>query len=123
MSITLVQKDIDDAVNAMCDAAQIDYDGQMKFEKDLRDQVIAFILALNKNYEREQQYQGLWKKDEVSEIGAMVSHKGKRLQQVEFIDSPERVDSTVDDALDAINYAAFAARKAHYSAVANNIVP
>lgn len=114
--------DVEGAFQAMCDAAQLPMEAQM--DKNYEEQVIAFILALNKNYEREQTYKGLWRKDSIEEIGQHLVHKGKRMEMHSAsMENPPNaaltvghLDEATDDALDAINYGAFIARKVHYAA-------
>lgn len=123
MSLVLREDAVDMAVVAMCNAAGIpgsELPGNTV--KNLRHQVIAFVLALNKNYEREQTYKGLWKQDSLEELGQHLVHKGKRMAvheiEIDAEPSEAEIEAATDDAIDAINYAAFCARLVHYAALA-----
>lgn len=130
--LVLDQDALDRATREMCEAAQVPV--QILTEaalKDMREQVTAFVLALNKNYEREKTYKGLWKQDTIEELGQHLVHKGKRMSahnehmgaQGWFPGSSVEAahNDATDDAIDVINYGAFIARKVHYSASDNGM--
>jgi hypothetical protein len=121
--ITLDKVEVDNAVVAMCAAAQLPLSALE--DPRYKDQVTAFVLALNKNYEREQTYDGLWRQYGLTDCANNAKSKSVRLAHhgttIGHIDGPhgealQRLhDDAEDDALDLINYGAFCARLIHES--------
>ena len=119
--LTLDQKLVDEATDSMLKATGKGRGATAT--KDVREQVIAFILALDKNIEREETYHGMWKHDDLTDLSALIAHKAKRLANAQdhLLDGHGGAnlpvhDTATDDALDIINYSAFCSRLVHYSA-------
>lgn len=122
-ALTLDKQDVDDAVRCMCNAAQLPDDALT--DPRYKYQVTAFILALRKNFEREQTYNGLWRQYGLDDCASNAKSKAVRLKHHgDVIDDAivngdgERSLADIktdaeDDALDLINYGAFCARLIH----------
>jgi hypothetical protein len=122
--ITLDKVEVDNAVVAMCAAAQLPLSALE--DPRYKDQVTAFVLALNKNHEREQTYDGLWREYGLTDCANNAKSKALRLAHhgttIGHVDGPhgdamrQLHEDAEDDALDLINYGAFCARLIHESA-------
>lgn len=75
--------------------------------EDVLAQFDVFMDALNVYYEREQQHGSTWKEFDTADAAHHVKHKAARMANMA---GREEVDT--DEALDAINYAAFFVRHA-----------
>lgn len=75
--------------------------------EDNREQLLVMAEALGLYQEREAVRHGLWKKSGAKDCAHNLKHKGLR---VAFASEQDAIEAAVDDALDAVNYAAFYVR-------------
>lgn len=119
--ITLNKDAVASAVALMCTAAQLPPGSEE--EQRYRDQVTAFILALAKNYEREQTYNGLWHEYGLADCAnnaksksVRLAHHAGNLEHGDGTYTHKYIEDAMDDAIDLVNYGAFCARLVHYTA-------
>lgn len=119
---------VEAATQAMLLAAGVDpMDLNILSDRRYNDQVIAFILALRKNVEREKTYNGLWRHYGLSDCASNARNKAQRVEHHasggEVVTGIQDHDAAMDDTLDLINYGAFCARLVDASAREAGMTP
>lgn len=117
--------EVQQAINALLETAGV------PLEDTFREQAVVFVKALQKNAGRERTYGGLWREYGLEDCANNAKSKSVRMvhhaRQLETMapapDALQQHDDAMDDAIDLINYGAFAARLIDEHAVKNGLVP